>query len=113
MTFDLPIPHNVLWAMFALVALVVIGGTLFLLIRGERVGTLRLLGRIELDLVFARTAGSALRIGLTVAREGGPSPKVQMRTTMPMSMSMERLDPAEALTLAQFLDEASSRLRAP
>ena len=106
-------PQNVFWAFFLLAAVFVIGGSIFFLLRGERVGTLKLPGRIGLDLALVSTAGPATNVRLTVAREGGASPTVQMRVVAPMAMYMERLDPDSAVTLAQLLETASSRLRAP
>jgi len=107
------LPGNVYWALFTLVAVFVVGGFLFVLVRGERVGTMRLRARTGLKIMFMRTAGGDTHIRLSVAREGGPSPTVQLRVPGPLSLYVERLNPAEAITLAQLLETASSRLRAP
>ena len=105
------LPPNITYALFAVVAVVVIGGLVITLMRGQRVGTLKLQGRFGLDLAVTCTTGEAMYVRLTVAREGGA--KVQMRIVVSMEMYLERINPADAMILAQFLETASSRLRAP
>jgi hypothetical protein len=107
------IAHDVLWGIFLLVAVFVAGGMLFLLLRGERIGTMKLPGRIHLAVASFNVTGSAMHARLTVAREGGASTRVQMRVVLSTAMYMERLAPAEAASIAQLLESAAERLRLP
>ena len=105
------LPPNITYALFAVVAVVVIGGLVITLLRGQRVGTLKLQGCFGVDLAVTRITGAAMYVRLTVTREGGAN--VLMRIVVPMQMYLERIKPADAMALAQFLETASSRLRAP
>ena len=89
----------------------VAGPFLFWRIRSERVGSLKLRGRIGYDLPLTQAPGPATRVRLTVAKEGGPSAKVQVRTIGKFGLDVERLDCSDALELARLLDSASIRLR--
>lgn len=107
------ISQNAFWAFFAFLVLLIAGSWIFMLVRGERVGKLRVRGRIGLDLKLINTTGPATHVGIGVAREGGASRRVLMRVAVPMALYPESIAPADALELSRLLEEASSRLRAP
>ena len=95
-------------AQLVLVALIAIGSLAVLawkVLRGERVGSLRLPCRLGQQ--FSVT-------NLTVAREaqGTRAPAVQLRVSVQLSFTVHPLDAAGAQQLASLLEAAAARSRA-
>ena len=97
-TPELLTPQNVVTAAYALLLAGVIGGFLFLLLRAERVGGMRVRGRV----------GHDVHIRITIARERGTSSRVQVRILAMLALETQRLERADAIALANLLDTASN-----
>ena len=91
---------------FGIAVVFVLGGFAFLLLRGEKLGSLSLPARVHLN---RRTTT------LTIAREGGGAglPRMQLRVRLPMMFFMQRIAAGDAAELAKLLEEAANRVRTP
>jgi hypothetical protein len=101
------IPDSASFVLVILVAVGVVAGLGFKLLRGER------LGSVECPLVYG---DSLSRIRFTVARESlaaGAASRVQVRVRMPMTFTIHQLEPQQALRLAELLESGAARLHTP
>jgi hypothetical protein len=94
------------WIVFGLAATFAIGGIAFLLLRGEKLGSLSVPARVLLNM---RTTT------LSIARESGGAgpPTMQLRVRLPMMFFVQRIGAGDAAELAKLLEDAAARLRAP
>ena len=99
-------PANWFWMAFTLAVIFALGGLAFMLLRGEKLGSLSLPARVHLDM---RTTT------ITIARESGGAgpPRMQLRVRLAMLFFMQRLSARDAAELAGLLEDAARRLRAP
>jgi hypothetical protein len=100
------IPQPAFWALFVLVIVFMLVALAFMLLRGERIGSL------ECPLVYGTTLA---RARFTVVREGrgGGKSGVQVRLRIPMTWTLLPLEPGQAIRLAEHMETAAARLRAP
>jgi hypothetical protein len=94
------------WIVFGLAVVFALGGIAFLLLRGEKLGSLSLPARVQLQM---RTTT------LTIARESGGAgpPRMQLRVRLPMMFFIQRIGAGDAAELATLLEDAANRLRTP
>jgi hypothetical protein len=105
------LPDPLFWGFFVLTAVFVIAAFILVHLRGERVGAMKVPGRLGVSGRFFHPEPRKMRIRLAIAREGGGAPVVQLRIGLAMAYWMQRVDRAKALDLARCLEAASSRLR--
>jgi hypothetical protein len=94
------------WIVFGLAVVFAVGSIAFLLVRGEKLGSLSLPARVQLH---KRTTT------LTIARESGGAgpPRMQLRVRLPLLFFVQRIGAGDAAELARLLEEAADRLRTP